>query len=48
MCIELFNVFLFVCAFVVLHTVSAAVALMVPSELDAMQVNSPESWKVTG
>lgn len=35
-------------ACVLLHTVSVAVALMVPSMLEAMQVYSPESWKLTG
>lgn len=45
---ELFIVLLVVCECVLLHTVSAAVVLMVPSELDTMQVNSPESWMLTG
>lgn len=33
---------------VLLQTVSLAVALMLLSELEAMQVYSPESWNVMG
>ena len=34
------------CVCILLQTVSVAEALMVPSELEAMQVYSPESWKL--
>lgn len=33
---------------VLLQTVSVVVALIVPSELEAMHMYSPESWKLTG
>lgn len=39
---------LFVACHILLQTVREAVELMVPSELEAMQVYSPESWKLTG
>lgn len=37
-----------VCVRFLLQTVSAAVELIDPSELAAMHVYSPESWKLTG
>lgn len=40
------NVFVYVC--IVLMTVRVAVALMDPSELEAMHMYVPESWKLIG
>lgn len=44
--IEQFKCILYVCVcvYVLLQTVSVAVALIVPSELEAMHMYSPESW----
>lgn len=48
MYIEQFKCILYVCVCVLLQMVSVAVALIVPSELEAMHTYSPESWKLIG
>lgn len=48
MYIEQSKCILQVCVCVLLQTVSVAVALIVPSELEEMHTYSPESWMLTG
>lgn len=36
------------CVYILLMTVSVAVALIDPSELEAMHMYAPESWKLIG
>lgn len=36
------------CTYILLMTVSVAVALIDPSELEAMHMYAPESWKLIG